>query len=179
MESTSTVPDVPLTEAISTSLNDHVVEACVKEVDKDVEKIPTAAPAPPATAEKAVSKDVEEIPVAAPALPATAEEAVNKDVEEIPVSAPCPATGEKAVNKDLEKIPEAAPAPPTSAEKEVTKKTYASIVSFYFHLLFTCKYLIYFSYYIDYFQSSGELLSILSWHIYAYCLLLVTCRLKP
>ncbi|KAJ1291665.1 hypothetical protein BS78_02G333500 [Paspalum vaginatum] len=160
-----TVPNIPPTgnthviEAMSTSPNvvspvKIVVDACMKVVNKDTQKVPGDGPATPAlaeknavnkgigkisgaaqapaSAEKAVNKATENMPWAAQA-PASAEKAVNKATEKMPVAAPAPAAStEKAVNKNNEKMSEAASAPAsapsTSTEKEVTKKTYASIV---------------------------------------------------
>jgi hypothetical protein len=78
-------------------------------------------------------------------------------------AAPAPrAPVEKAAAAPLTPVVKSAPAPPSSDEKEVTRKIYASIVSFYFLFLlsctfYCCKYLMCLSYYIAFFQSSGEL----------------------
>ncbi|WVZ66628.1 hypothetical protein U9M48_015818 [Paspalum notatum var. saurae] len=148
-----TVPNIPPTgnthviEAMSTSPNvvspvKIVVDACMKVVNKDTEKVPGDAPATPAlveknavnksigkiwgaaqapaSAEKAVHKATEKMPGAAQAA-ASAEKAVNKATEKMPVAAQTHASAEKGVNKATEKMPVAAPAPPASTEKLVNK----------------------------------------------------------
>lgn len=161
----SEVPDVPPTEnmlvneVISTSAkvvspvkNDPVVETCMKVVNKDVEKIPAAAPAStPLTAVKAVNQDFEKIPKSAPAPPASVDKAAPAPPASVAKAVPAhrapvekaapapPAPVEKAAPAPSAPVDKAAPAPPSPADKEVTRKTYASIVRFspffFFHVL--------------------------------------------
>jgi len=156
-----------------------------KAVNKDLEKIPEAAPKPRAPVEKAtpaprapvekaapaprapVEKAAPAPPApvenGAPAPPAPVEKAAPAPRAPVVKAAPAPhAPVEKAAAAPPTPVVKSAPAPPSSDEKEVTRKTYASIVSFYFLFLlsctfYRCKYLMCPSYYIGFFQSSGEL----------------------
>jgi hypothetical protein len=157
-----------------------------KAVNNGLEKIPEAAPAPRAPVEKAapaprapvekaapaprapVEKAAPAPPApvekkGAPAAPAPVEKAALAPRAPVVKAAPAPrAPVEKAAAAPPTPVVKSAPAPPSSDEKEVTRKTYASIVSFYFLFLlsctfYCCKYLMCLSYYIAFFQSSGEL----------------------
>jgi hypothetical protein len=56
-------------------------------------------------------------------------------------AAPAPrAPVEKAATAPPTPVVKSAPAPPSSDEKEVTRKSYASIVSFYFLFLLSCTF---------------------------------------
>jgi len=108
--------------------------------------VENAAPAPPAPVEKA-----------APAPPAPVEKAAPAPPAPIEKAAPTPrAPVEKAASAPPTPVVKSAPAPPSSDEKEVARKSYASIVSFYFLFLLPCTFycckLLY-----CLFQSSGEL----------------------
>jgi hypothetical protein len=143
---------------VSPVKNDPVVETCVKVVNEDVVKIPVAAPAStPVTAEEVVNKDFVKIPESAPALPSSVEKAapappasVEKAAAAPPASvekgAPAPRApvekADPAPSAPVEKgapalrapVEKADPAPRAPVEKEVTRKTYASVVSFFFFL---------------------------------------------
>ena len=140
-----------------------------KAVNKDLEKIPEAAPKPRAPVEKATpaprapvekAAPAPRAPVekAAPAPPAPVENGAPAPPAPVEKAAPAPrAPVVKAAPAPSAPVVKSAPAPPSLDEKEVTRKTYASIVSFYFLFLlsctfYRCKYLMCPSYYIAFFN---------------------------